>query len=345
MSIWKYHDRLPAIPESARLTLGEGMTPLVRSRRIGPSVGLSNLYFKVETTNPTGSYKDRFAAMGISHMVAEGKRRCFATSSGNSGSALATYCAVADIECTISIIEKTTAEKLLQMQAYGATCHRIKGFGIDPDISRDTFEAVMEQGRQPGADVQLSLYTYSPIGMAGCETISFELADKLDGEIDHVFSPGGGGGLTLAIARGFGGSGPAVHCVQPEGNDTIAGPLRLGLKEGQNIASSETGIGGLQVPTLIDGNMTIDACRASGGTGHLVSDQEVFELQRRLAQEEGIFSEPAGAVALAGALRAHEGKEVGKDDVIVCLVTGSGFKDSESVRKFVKQSKRSIPRP
>ena len=96
MSIWKYHDRLPAIPESARLTLGEGMTPLVRSRRIGPSVGLSNLYFKVETTNPTGSYKDRFAAMGISHMVAEGKRRCFATSSGNSGSALAAYCAVAD---------------------------------------------------------------------------------------------------------------------------------------------------------------------------------------------------------------------------------------------------------
>ena len=102
--LWRYAEWLDPVPESARLTLGEGGTPVVRSRRIGPSVGLKNLFFKLEITNPTGSYKDRFACTAVSDMVAQGKTECIATSSGNTGAALAAYCAVAGIsfhsECT-----------------------------------------------------------------------------------------------------------------------------------------------------------------------------------------------------------------------------------------------------
>ena len=92
--IWKWADRLGDVPEeSHRLTLGEGGTPLIRSRRIGPAIGLTKLFFKLESSNPTGSYKDRFAAAAISHLLARGKSRGLATSSGNTGAALAAACA------------------------------------------------------------------------------------------------------------------------------------------------------------------------------------------------------------------------------------------------------------
>src|SRR5262245_53620575 len=115
MSLWRWADRIEPIPPSARLTLGEGDTPLVASRRLGPRAGLANLFFKLETVNPTGSYKDRFAAVAVAHMLAHGRRRCVATSSGNTGAALAAYCAAAGIACEIAVVEKAPAEKLKQM--------------------------------------------------------------------------------------------------------------------------------------------------------------------------------------------------------------------------------------
>ncbi len=143
--------------------------------------------------------------------------------------------------------------------------------------------------------------------------------------------------MTLAVCRGFqAGAEPstvAVHCVQPAGNDTIATPLREGLETARAVACA-TAISGLQVASVIDGNEVVRACRRSGGTGHTVTDEEVWELQRRLAREEGIFCEPAGAVALAGALGAWGRGEIGPDSKVVCLVTGSGFKDASAVARM-----------
>src|SRR5262245_15790004 len=104
VSLWRWADYLAAVPEVNRVTLGEGGTPLVRSRSIGPSIGLDQLYFKLESCNPTGSYKDRFAAVAVSDLAAQGKTRCLATSSGNTGAALAAYCAAAKIRCVIAIV-------------------------------------------------------------------------------------------------------------------------------------------------------------------------------------------------------------------------------------------------
>src|SRR5437870_912470 len=127
MSLWRWPDLAANVPAEARLILGEGETPLLRSRRIGPSVGCNRLFFKVESANPTGSYKDRFAAMAVSHMAANGKTRCIATSSGNTGAALAAYCAVAGIACEIAVVETAPQSKLQQMFAYGAAIYRIRG--------------------------------------------------------------------------------------------------------------------------------------------------------------------------------------------------------------------------
>ena len=108
---------------------GEGNTPLIPSSRIGRMLGVRNLWFKLESCNPSGSYKDRFACAAVSGMRAAGKTRVIATSSGNTGAALAAYCAAAGIECRIAIVETAPDGKLRQMMAYGAHIFRVRGFG------------------------------------------------------------------------------------------------------------------------------------------------------------------------------------------------------------------------
>ncbi len=346
MSIWRFADHLPAVPPEFRITLGEGNTPLLRSRRIGPEAGLERLFFKLEQINPSGSYKDRFAAVAISAMRAQGKSRCVASSSGNTGAALAAYCAAAGIACEIAIVESAPAAKLLQMLAYGARLKRVRGFGLDQEITSRALDQLAEMGGEHDAALQISAYRYSPLGMSGVQTISYELQEQslpLELKLDHVFVPAGGGGLALAVARGFARLSlldeqqrtPAVHVVQPQGNDTIATPLRERRVRAQAVTCTSA-VSGLQVPSVIDGNETIAECRATGGTGFTVDDEQVWRCQARLAHEEGIFCEPAAAVALMGALQAVESGAIAKDATMVCLVTGSGFKDAASIERMTQ---------
>jgi threonine synthase len=338
MSIWRWAHLFSTAPESSRITLGEGETPLVHSRHIGPSCGLSRLFFKLETANPTGSYKDRFASAAISDMVARRKTRCVATSSGNTGSALAAYCAAAGLTCEIAIVETAPLEKLQQMMAYGASIYRIRGFGTSADVTQRVMATIRRMGAAPDAELQVSAFAYSPVGMAGVKTISYELAEQSAGELRHVFVSAGGGGLTLAIARGFEemGGGTNVHCVQPEGNDTIATPLRNAGTRARAVTCT-TQISGLQVASVLDGDDVIHACRRSGGTGHTVTDELVWATQSRLAREEGIFCEPAAAVSVAGALQARAEGLLGADETVCCLITGSGFKDANSLRRMIER--------
>lgn len=342
MSIWRWADWIEPVPESHRVTLGEGNTPLVRSQRIGPQAGLDRLWFKIETGNPAGSFKDRFGAAAISHMLACNQTRCLATSSGNTGSAVAAYSAAAGLRCEIAVVETAPAGKLRQMMAYGAHVYRIRGFGLDPEISARAFEVLTSIGEHPEVRLQVSSYIYSVPGMTGVETISFELGEQaetqLERPIDHVFCPAGGGGLCVAVARGFArliteqrlNRSPAIECVQPEGNDTMATPLREGASEARPVECT-THISGLQVPNINDGHLVVRECRPTGGSGHLVTDEAVWDAQQRLATQEGIFTEPAGATALAGCLQALATGEIDREATIVCLVTGSGFKDEASL--------------
>lgn len=357
--IWRWPDIASHVPDHNRITLGEGETPLVPSRRIGPSAGLDRLMFKLESVNPTGSYKDRFAAMAVSDMLAHSRKRCIGTSSGNTGAALAAYCAAAGILCEIVAVETASEAKLGQMLAYGAHVSRVRGFGTDPSMTRRTFDLLRELACRPDTALQISAYRCSPLGMIGVQSIAYELDDQLGrlatepfvadtGPTVHVFCPAGGGGLTLAVARGFASLGSRarcaapvrVDCVQPTGNDTIASALRQGSTAAHSVRCT-TRIGGLQVADVLDGDAVIEACRASGGTGHIVDDEAVWEAQSRLATEEGIFCEPAGAAALAGALKAARDGEMGSGAQVVCLVTGTGFKDADRVASMIAH--RSAP--
>lgn len=332
MSIWKYADRWQAPSREIAVTMGEGQTPLIRSTQLGPELGLKNLWFKYEGGNPTGSYKDRFAAAAVTHLRQEEKQLCLGTSSGNTGAAVAAYCARAGIACYLAIVEGAPDGKLRQMRAYGTHLYQVKDFGKSPEVNNAVMTGLRELAQELDAGFEVSAFALSPRGMAGVKTIGYEIAEALADESFAVFSPAGGGGLTLAVARGvkeFGRSG-RVHCVQPLGNDTIATSLRSGADRAEAVDSTTT-ISGLQVGSVLDGDEVIAECRKQGGTGYVVADESVLEWQSRLAREEGIFCEPAGAVALAGVAEACRRGEINSAEHVVCLVTGVGFKDEQSV--------------
>lgn len=335
-SIWKYKHQLPEVSDVCRLSIGEGQTPLVRSRFIGPSLGLKNLYFKLENLNPTGSYKDRFAAMFISTLLQKKIGMLLSTSSGNNGAALAAYSAAAGIDCYLVIVDGAPLPKIQQMQVYGAKLIMVDQFGISAIVTKDVFSLLQKVAKEKSISLPISAYCYCPEGMAGVQTISYEILDDLEGNVHHIFSPSGGGGLTLAIAKGILNyekyhSGCKVHCVQPSGNNTIAGPLREGNEKSKEINHSSTSISGLQVPGILDGNETLLNCRKTGGTGYLVNDDVVFKTQQDLARKEGIFCEPAGAVSVSAVSDAVNRKEILPDEAVVCVITGSGFKDMRAV--------------
>jgi len=342
MSIWTYAEIFDQVPTAARVTLGEGHTPLLRSRSIGPRAGLKNLFFKLETTNPSGSYKDRFAAVAISHLVARGKRVCIASSSGNTGAALAAYCAAAGIRCSIALVETAPEGKLKQMLAYGARLFRIKDFGINQACTAQALEVLQALGSRDDASFEISAFRYSPVGMSGVRSLAHELVEQSPEPIDHIFCMAGGGGLAAAMAQGvmqLDSAGrlkklPAVELVQPAGNDTIATALATGADHARGVECT-TKISGLQVATVIDGDLAIAAVRQTGGTGHVVTDEQVWEAQKRLAREEGIFSEPAGATALPAILAAAESGRIARDATFVCLISGSAFKDPPSLDRML----------
>lgn len=340
--VFKYKDLLEGLENLIPIYMGEGETPLVKSRSIGPSLGFNNLYFKLESLNPTGSYKDRFGALAIAHLMANNKKICLATSSGNTGASLAAYTAQAGIPCHIAIVDGAPKNKLQQMQAYGAQLWMVKDFGIIDKKTNQVFKSLKDIANTIDTSIQVSAFAYSPFGMQGVQSISYEIAEELP-EVKHVFVPSGGGGLILAILKGFEKwsettkdfISPKTHCVQPKGNDTIASAIRNKKNKASEITYSTTHISGLQVPNIIDGHQVVNAYKRNNGTGFVVSDQSVFNWQKQLAQSEGIYCEPAAAVSMAGFEEALKEGNINPNEKVVCIITGHGFKDTAATEKMI----------
>lgn len=305
------------------VTLGEGNTPLVASARIAPA-----LSFKLEYTNPTGSYKDRFIQREL-NSYATAPPFVLATSSGNTGASLAAYAARAGWRCLICAHPEAPAGKVTQMRAHGATVVRIPGFSVDAAVTAAVFADLDRWRRAQGVPLVVSAFRYCPVGMAGVETIADELALHTP---RHVFVPVGGGGLYVAMVRGFArlGLSVKVHAVQPSGCATVVEAWRKRQTHAELMAST-TQISGLSVPSDVDATLALEHLYANGGLGIAVSDEAVWSAQRRLLREEGIFTEPAGAAALAGWLQTTKSGLVLRDETAVCLVTGHGAKDNASL--------------
>ena len=152
------------------IDMGQGRTPLVRSRSIGVGAGIPNLFFKLESLNPTGSYKDRFAGLAIGLAKAAGN--CIATSSGNTGAALAAFSAAAGSRCALYVSENAPAGKLAQMVAYGVDVFRVKKFTIDAAESALISETLERLAKQRGIEIFITSYSKCPGPMEGVKTIA-----------------------------------------------------------------------------------------------------------------------------------------------------------------------------
>lgn len=331
----KYREFLPLEGVDQPVGLGEGNTPLIRSANLDES---GALYLKLEQLNPTGSFKDRFAAVETALIKSAGLNACIATSSGNTGSALAAYSARHGLRCLIFVNEIAPIGKLQQMLVYGAGIFRVKGFGVSKTESALIFNRLQQLAEETRTRLVISAYKYSAAGMEGVKTIAYEIVEQLGGPPDQVFVPVGGGGLLSGIWRGFLDLErralidrlPRINAVQPVLNDTVVTALAEGADQAREVETTTT-ISGLAVQVDIDATRALRSVRDSGGRGYLATDEEIRDAQQQLCLREGIFVEPAGATSVAGYRKAASQGHIGANERAVCILTGHGLKDTSSI--------------
>lgn len=341
--IWGYGARLPVRDPARAVTLGEGNTPLLRSVRLGDELGLPNLHFKIEGANPTGSYKDRIAAVGIARLCDLGKRAWAATSSGNAGAAIAAYGVRAGLDGYLFTLEKAARAKIAQILAYGPRVFAVARLGYDPEVEQATWRNIAAICDANGWGMLVTARRFSPHAMEGVKTIAYELCEQPGGAPDVVYVPVGGGGLLSTVWKGFvewrasgkAESLPKIVAAQPAGCDGITQAWLAG-RAVTPIDGCTSTISGLQLTAPPDGDLVLRALRESGGWATSVPDDTTYAAQADLATREGIFAEPAAAITLA-ALRADlAAGRLNGGERVVCLLTGIGFKDSIALQRLAE---------
>ena len=329
--IERYAAHLPVTAATPRVTLGEGSTPLVRSSRIGPSVGLEQLYFKYEGLNPSGSFKDRGMAVATAKALEAGAQTLLCASTGNTSASASAYAARCGLRAVVVVPAGGVATgKLAQALAYGATVVTVKS----------SFDAALKLVRQLADQPGVALVnSVNPFRIEGQKTGAFEIVEQLGRAPAQLFIPVGNGGNITAYWRGFGelvmtagGAAPRMHGAQAEG----AAPL----VRGRPVARPRTVASAIRIGNPASWAGAVAARDESGGTIEAVSDAEIMAAHRRLAREEGLLVEPASAAGVALLLRKAKARQVTDEGTVVCVLTGHGLKDPQALTRGLR-----IPRP
>jgi threonine synthase len=342
--IWRYAAHLPLRDVALGVSLGEGGTPLLRSAQIGAALGLPELCFKIEGANPTGSYKDRIAAVGVSRLRELGKRAWAATSSGNAGAAIAAYAVRAGLEGYLFTLEQAARAKIAQILAYGPRVYAVERLGYDPQVEQATWRNIQALCDANNWGMLVTARRFSPHAMEGVKTIAYEVCEQLGGAPDAVYVPVGGGGLLSTTWKGFvewRAAGyidrlPRVIAVQASGCDAVTQAWRA-KRNVEPIQSCTSAISGIQLTAPPDGDMVLRALRESGGWAISVPDDQTYRAQADLAGREGIFVEPAAAITLAGLRADLAAGRLSGSARVVCLLTGVGFKDAGALQRLAEQ--------
>jgi threonine synthase len=308
--IWRFRASLPDLPE---ITLGEGSTPLLALAQIAADAGGGALFAKLESANPTGSFKDRGSAL-----VAAAARKANAldlalASTGNAGASQAAYAARAGLRLTVTVPKSTDPGKLWQMRAHGAQIMMIDGDFSDCDAA---YKALVESG-------YFAAGTSNPYRQEGAKTLAYELFEQHGAAIDRVIAPCGTGGLIVALGKGFaeiaasvpGFKAPAIDVVQLRALMPLSGPD----PSRKAVATAATGIN-IANPAMRENVVRI--VQESGGTIHSVSEEDLLASQTALARKEGVGAEPTAAVTVAAYANARREGRIGAAEVVVAIVTG-----------------------
>lgn len=311
------------------ISLGEGDTPVLQLDVLARRLGLDRLLANLESQNPTGSYKDRVAAMSLSLARQRDNVGWIATSSGNAGLAMAAYGARAALPGFLCLVASAPLEKRLPLMPYPIGV--VAGEGVGRESTGRTDSGLVEQvcaaANQHNLYLGITAHAFNPSGMRGIDTIAYELAEQAP-NATHVYVPTGGGGLLAAIARDLEHrTMPArVIACQPSGCAPIVRFLNGQIRTPE-IERCDSDISALQIPRPPDGSLAADAVTRSNGWGTAPDDKAILVAQRLLAATEGVFVEPASAAALAALIDGLERNRLEPDDHPVLILAGAGSKD------------------
>jgi len=334
-SIWRYVDFLP-FERRPKTALDAGLTPLIRSERLADRLGLGEVYVKNDAANPTHSFKDRVVGVAIAKAKELGYEVVACASTGNLANAVAAHAAAAGLESYVFVPSDLEEQKILATGVYGT--HLVAVRGNYDDVNRLCTELSAEH---PWAFVNVNLRPYYA---EGSKTLAFEVAEQLGFELpDRVVCPVASGSLFTKIARGFEewielglveGSLPSFHGAQAEGCSPVASAFAAGHEicrpvKPNTIAKS------LAIGNPADGVFALDVARKTGGTIDSVTEDEIVEGIRLLAETTGIFTETAGGVTTAVLAKLAERGDIGADDRVVLYITGDGLKTLDAVRDIV----------
>ena len=335
----KYRDRLPVAKGTRAVSLNEGGTPLIELVNLPGLVRKKvRIYAKFEGLNPTGSFKDRGMTMAVTRALEVGAKAIICASTGNTSASAAAYAARAGIACFVLIPEgKIALGKLSQAMMHGSTVLQIRG-NFD-----DGMRLVQEVAKTTPVNIVNSI---NPYRIQGQKTIAFEVIEALGEVPDYHALPVGNAGNITAHWIGYSESaGAKTGALKADAGMrkyrkkkiAKARPIMLGYQasgaapivRGRPVENPETVATAIRIGNPVSWQQAVAASRESGGWFAECTDAEILHVQKLLAQTEGLFCEPASAIALAGVLKDLELGKIGEGSIIVCTLTGHGLKDPD----------------
>jgi threonine synthase len=331
-SLWRYLPLLPVDDPSKIGPLKVGWTPLYLAKRIRKNLDMPYLWIKDDGRNPTASLKDRASAIAIVKAQELGEKIITCASTGNAASSLAGASASVGLKNYIFVPETAPKAKIAQLLVFGATVFAVKG------TYDEAFELSIEASREFGWYNRNT--AFNPYMVEGKKTVALEIIEQMNFEVpDYVFVSVGDGCIISGVAKGYTDMYnlgfidrlPKLVAVQAEGCrpivDAVNGDGTVKFVEPHTLADS------IAVGIPRNRVMAVRDIKNSEGFGIAVSDDEIIEAIKYLGSTEGIFAEPAGSTAFAGALKALKNGRISKNDKVVIIVTGNGLKDIESAIK------------
>jgi len=326
--LWRYADVLPVRDPAARISLGEGWTPLIDAPRVAARLGLARVLIKEEGQNPTGSFKARGLCVAVSRALELGARELALPSAGNAGSAAAAYGAAAGLPVHVVVPSDTPAPILEEIRALGADLQTLDG--LITDCARVVRRGVEEHG-------WFDLSTLKePYRIEGKKTMGYELVEQLDGRLpDAIVYPTGGGTGLIGMWKAFdemqalgwiGPERPKMFTVQAAGCAPIVRAWEAGREDAGTWEGAETYASGLRVPSAVGDFLMVRVLRSSGGGAVAVTDRAMAEWVGHLGADTGIFAAPEGGAAAAAVPLLLERGMIDAADEVVLFNTGSGLK-------------------
>ncbi|HCC78625.1 MAG: threonine synthase [Chloroflexi bacterium GWB2_49_20] len=326
--IWRWSEILPVRRDKFRLTLGEGDAHLLPALRLGSSLGLTQLYIKDESTNPTGSFKARGLAVAVARAMELKLREFVIPTAGNAGSALAFYAARAGVRAHVYMPKDAPPANQAEVRQAGADLQLVDG------LINDAARLAGDLARKKH---WFDVSTFKePYRAEGKKTMGLELAESFNWQLpDVIVYPTGGGTGLVGMWKAFtelesmgwiGSHRPRMVSVQAEGCAPIVQAFKTGAKRADPWQNAHTLAAGLRVPVVFADRLILRVLNESKGTALSVSDTEIIQAQKELAQSEGILAAPEGAACWAGLQHLLRDGWAKTDEKIVLFNTGSGIK-------------------